>query len=210
MKELLRLLILFGFITGILSCNESNSTQRAKPESMGLALTADTICTPADASSLDMTVIPQDETLWCWAACTEMIVEKLKDTIIRQCAEATRTRTDQADCCTSPDGCNATGWPDFHPHGLDSKTTEERALTMEEIKNQIDCNKAPIAYAINYMASEGGHMLVIDGYKSQNGTDSIFVLNPQGGGSYRLLSYAEYLSGYGYVHYKDIYDIKKQ
>ena len=185
-------------------------------------------CTPNPNSSiLNMTVIPQEEDLWCWAACGEMVMEKLRGNIM-QCDEANR-RFGRSDCCPPrgrprPSACNNTGWPQFDKYNLKADTTFCQALSWEEIKKQIDCKKKPFCWTlrwtddtsecgdINSGTDTSGHMMVISGYKRENGDSLVKVLDPdpKGTGNTFWISYSRYVCGPGYGHWNNFYNIRKK
>jgi hypothetical protein len=184
-------------------------------------------CTPnPDSSTLNMTVIHQEEGNWCWAACGEMVMEKLKRANIDQCDEANR-RLGRNDCCPPPgiprpSACNKTGWPQFESYDLKADTTFCQALSWEDIKKQIDCKKKPFCWTmrftddtsecgdINSGTDTSGHMMVISGYKiDENGVNVLKVLDPDDSSAF-FINYSQYVCGPGYGHWNDFYNISKK
>ena len=230
MNEIKKILLPIIVLSLLSSCNSGNSTRPNDPsidstdsirpidtkgniriDSGWTDLRPSATCTPANSSDLLMTVIPQRAKLWCWAACGEMAMEKMKDTSIVQCDEVIRQYPKKGNCCDSslPENCIVGGWPDFDGYGFNFNTTRNEALSWEEIKNQIDCQKAPICGTWHYNMG-GGHMVVVSGYRTENGINQVFILNPKGSGSVRWLPYIKYVSGFSYTHWDDFYNIKKK
>jgi len=187
-------------------------------------------CTPnPDSSTLGMTVIAQEETLWCWAACGEMVMEKVRGRNIDQCDEANR-RFGMNDCCPPrgrprPSACNQTSWPEFDKYDLRADMTICRALSWEEIKKQIDCKKKAICWTLRWTDDDGecgdihngtdtaGHMMVIFGYKIKENGDSVLkVLDPSpvSVGSTFQIKYSQYVCGPGYGHWNDFYNLRRR
>lgn len=169
-------------------------------------------CTPdANIGSVATTLRPQQTNMWCWAASGEMCMDFL-GTDVSQCDEANK-RFGRSDCCNSPvpAGCVNGGWPEFAKYGFTANVTSDAALSFDEIKKQIFCKSAPIAYSWHWNGG-GGHMMVIHGYVVIDGTQYVSVQDPWAPnvGNARIVSYDSYVSGTGYTHWNDYYDIKKQ
>lgn len=156
---------------------------------------------------LNVTLRPQEENFWCWAASGEMVMEKLGATIT-QCDEANK-RFRREDCCNSPDDCDRGGWPQFEKYGYTSDTTNNEALSWEDVKKQIDCRRVPFCVTWRWVGN-GGHMMVISAYKSINGENQVKLINPLpvGTGSSRWIRYSEYVSGPDYTHWDDFFNIR--
>lgn len=171
----------------------------------------DPACTPnPNGRILSMTLRAQEAKLWCWAACGEMIMEKLGATIF-QCDEANQN-FGRTDCCDSPTpgACDRGGWPEFKKYGFEADTTHSAALTWEEVKKQIDCMKTPFCATWKWDEG-GGHMMVISAYKIESGINYVKLRNPLpvGIGASRWIRYTDYVSGWGYTHWDDFYNIRR-
>ena len=168
-------------------------------------------CTPdANIGSVATTLRSQQTSMWCWAASAEMSMDFL-GTDVTQCDQANK-RFGRTDCCNSsvPDNCVNGGWPEFIKYGFTSDITSNAPLSFDEIKKQIYCNKAPIAYSWHWNGG-GGHMMVIHGYAVIDGNQFVSVQDPWAPnvGSSRITSYNTYVSGSGYTHWNDYYNIRK-
>jgi hypothetical protein len=169
-------------------------------------------CNPPNYKNLSMTLRPQEKSNWCWAACGEMVMEKLGATIT-QCDEA-KKRFGRADCCNSPfpGDCNKGGWPEFEKYGFTADSTNHEELTWEEVKGQIGCLKTPFCATWKRISVNEGHMVVISGYKITNGIKYVRMRNPLpvNQGSSRWIRYTYYVSHSPYEHWNDYYNIKKR
>lgn len=168
-------------------------------------------CNPdPNIGSLGVTLRSQQTSMWCWAASGEMCMDFL-GTNVTQCDEANK-RFGRSDCCNSsvPNACVNGGWPEFNKYGFSSSVTSNAALSFDEIKNQIYCVKSPIAYSWHWSGG-GGHMMVIYGYTVIEGIQYVSVHDPWAPnvGNSRIMRYSAYVSGSGYTHWNDYYNIKK-
>ena len=168
-------------------------------------------CTPdPNIGSVATPLRSQQTSMWCWAASGEMSMDFL-GTDVSQCDQANK-RFGRTDCCNSPvpNACVNGGWPEFTKYGFTSNITSNAALSFEEIKSQIYCRKSPIAYSWHWNGG-GGHMMVINGYAVIDGNQYVSVQDPgpPNVGSARITSYNTYVSGSGYTHWNDYYNIKK-
>jgi hypothetical protein len=173
---------------------------------------ADHSCTPnPNGADLNMMLSPQEANFWCWAASSEMVMEKLGEAIT-QCEEANK-RFGREDCCNLPfsENCDCGGWPRFARHGFIAERTDDAALSWEGVKQQVECWKAPFCVTWRWIEG-GGHMMVISAYKTVDGENMVKLTDPLpvGIGAVRWISYSEYLQGPGYTHWDDFYNIRKR
>ena len=211
--------ILFPIIILIIlsSCTNSPSNDTSNSDTIDTSRTLPVdsiVCTPdSTVSDLEMTLKPQEQNFWCWAACAEMVMEHLSDTdTITQCVEANK-QFGREDCCSSPtsDSCDRPGWPQFEKYGYDADTTFDEALSWEDVKKQIDCKKSP--FCVTWKWDEGGgHMMVASAYKKidEDSLVKIYDPLPVGTGTPQWVRYSEYVSGPGYTHWDDFFNIKKR
>lgn len=177
-------------------------------------------CTPnPDSSILPKKVIAQKEDAWCWAACGQMVMH------ILQCVQANK-QLNMDTCCHQPrHTCDQGGR--FKPglYGFDADSTlDGQAISWEEIKNQIDCQRKLICASWRYTFDDvpcsdrdidpdtSGHLIVISGYKIDNGDSLVKILDPdpKGIGSTYTQRYSEFICGHGYAHWKDFYNVRKR
>lgn len=165
-------------------------------------------CTPEAINTQPVPLRAQETSMWCWAASGEMCMDFL-GTDVSQCDEANK-RFGRTDCCTNPGGCVIGGWPEFDKYNFTFSRTSNTALTWDQLKEQIYCKHKPVAYSWHWSGG-GGHMMVARGYVTLNGVDHVYINDPWAPnvGDQRIITYAAYVSGSGYTHWDDFYDITK-
>ena len=168
-------------------------------------------CNPEPIKTLPVTLRPQETDMWCWAASGEMCMDFL-GTDVQQCDEANK-EFGRSDCCHSPvpNDCVNGGWPEFDKYGFTFSRTSNTALTFDQLKEQIYCRNKPVAFSWHWN-NGGGHMMVVRGYVTLEGTNWVYISDPWAPnvGDQRLITYAAYVSGPGYTHWDDFYDITKK
>jgi hypothetical protein len=173
-------------------------------------LSAGCACTPEPMATVASPLRGQETGVWCWAASGEMCMDFL-GTDVSQCDEANK-RFGRTDCCNSPRpaACVNTGWPEFEKYGFTYDRTSNTALTWAQLKEQISCKKKPFAFSWHWN-DKGGHMMVVKGYAEVPGTNWVYYDNPLpvGTGAHEFKTYALWVSGPGYTHWDDFYNISK-
>jgi len=173
-------------------------------------------CVPnPNRKELRTPLILQEQDLWCWAASGQMVMTAFKMSI-SQCNQA-NTYFNREDCCLNPDRCDATGLPPFNQFGLETDSTECGALSWQDLKTEIGCRKKPFCVSWRdtddpTLTDTAGHMMVVSGYKRQDGEDWVKVLDPA---DVRVtepawILYSEYVRGSGYEHWDDYYNIRRK
>ncbi len=148
--------------------------------------------------------------MWCWAASGEMAMEFL-GTAVDQCDEANK-RFGRTDCCNSPTpaACVVGGWPEFDKYGFTFQKTDDAPLSWDQIKDEVYCKKKPFCVTWHW-AGGGGHMMVSPAYCEVGGIRFVTIDDPLpvATGSQRTITYARYVSGPGYTHWDDYYNVSK-
>lgn len=168
------------------------------------------VCTPSASDVLAVALRPQETDMWCWAASGEMVME-FHGASIRQCDEA-NSRFGRSDCCNTPvtGSCVVGGWPEFDKHGFRFSRTSNAALSWDVAREQINCKKRPFAFTWAWNGG-GGHMMVAIGYSTVGGQRYVTVNDPWAPnvGDQRIITYDAYVSGNGYSHWDDYYDVTR-
>jgi hypothetical protein len=132
-------------------------------------------------------------------------------TDVTQCDEANK-EFGRSDCCNSPTpgACIQGGWPEFNKYGFTFTRTSNTALTWDQVKDQVSCKGKPFAFSWHWSGG-GGHMMVVRGYKTESGTNYVYVNDPWAPniGTVSYKTYTAYVSGSGYTHWDDFYNINK-
>jgi chitodextrinase len=173
-------------------------------------------------SGLDVTLYPQIESNWCWAASGEMVMTFL-GAPVEQCAEA-NDLAGRTDCCTSAtseaNACNVTGWPDWTFWGFKySATTDGTALTFAQLQAEIAARR-PVGFSWHWSSGGGHYMVAIGAEVDENGVEWVTVNDPWSPnvGEQVVLTYEDYVSGpagvdatatTSYTHWLDQYGIAK-
>jgi hypothetical protein len=152
------------------------------------------------SNPLPVPLIAQETDFWCWAACAQMIM-RYKGRDVSQVDQASKRFGTDCGIDPTPLECLEPGWPDFQAWGFHAESTGP-ALTMEQIKDQIDANM-PVAFAV--LRQSGYHMRVAIGYDVSN--ETVLVHDPEGEGSTYLVSHDEYVGDPG--HHVDYYNIRE-
>jgi hypothetical protein len=168
-------------------------------------------CNPPDnIGSQAVSLRPQETSMWCWAASGEMVMEFL-GVAIQQGDEANK-RFGRTDCLNSPvpSACVQGGWPEFDKYGFKFQRTSNTPLSWDAVKSQIYCGKKPFAFSWHWTGG-GGHMMVVTGYATLNGTHYVSVNNPWAPnvGDQYLTTYDNYVSGSDHTHWDDFHDVTK-
>jgi len=175
-------------------------------------------CNPEIIGNVPNNLAPQQTNNWCWAATTQMLAKHVGITV-SQCDLANH-RLGKNNCCNfqnegsscpKTNVCNKPGWLELDFAGL---TFEEDpiALSWERIRSQIFCSKKPMGYAYG-QKDVVGHVLVIKGYVTLNGTNYVVLNDPWSPcmGAERLITYDEYRDPAGAkTHWNTWYNIAKK
>jgi hypothetical protein len=197
-----------GLLALVYGCSDTGSGERiASPPEEG----APAVVAQLTANSLDVEPRTQKASKWCWAASGEMVMDFLGKDLgidVNQCSQAD-LHFDRHDCCseTIPSGCDNGGWPKFHENGFDSKRKTKTALSMSDLRQQIDAGR-PVGVSWEETGG-GGHMVTVIGYVTTNGVDNVEIIDPFSA-DYFLITYEAYVDGQGYTHWDDFYDITKR
>ena len=152
---------------------------------------------------LDVRLVGQETSMWCWATVTQMSTEFTGSAKVRQCAEA-NTRFTRTDCCATPANCVFGGWPEYAKWGFNSvQTADFVPLTWAQLKAEINANR-PVNFSWGWTAG-GGHIMVANGFYESGATQNVWVSDPWpvGTGATRWIPYTEYVQGADHVHWKD-------
>ncbi|HTA76791.1 MAG TPA: hypothetical protein VK791_06515, partial [bacterium] len=187
------------------------------------------------SASVPLTLQGQQESEWCWAACSSMEMSFF-GVNITQCSQATAEYG--TNCCVAnqcdyyADGvvCNpyAGGVVDIGSYGFNALGSCEggfpntgTTLTFAQIQDQIYCQKKPYIFAWNWDGG-GGHVLVVVGYTTDPVQGQMVEVDdplPDCQGANRFMTYGDYVGetngvyytsdpdGGAHSHQCDIYDV---
>lgn len=168
-------------------------------------------CTPQDNLTLSVPLRAQQTSYWCWAASGQMVMNFLGGSVV-QCDEASKN-FGRSDCCNTPTpgNCIQGGWPQPDKYGFTADHTTDAALTWDQVRNQIYCQKKPFAFSWHW-TGDGGHMMVAIGYSTVGANQYVEVNNPwpPNVGDHYTHTYADYVSGLDHTHWDDYYNFTKK
>lgn len=150
-------------------------------------------CTPdPTASTVAVTLHPQETNVWCWAACTQMITEFLGHG--RTQCDLANQRFGQTNCCdgscdNKTDACTQGGWVMFTESGFSYTDPGGTPLPWDTITACISCKRQPTDLIDGPLSGGMGHCRVIYGYVVIDGTKYLLIKDPWApcvGNSYAL------------------------
>jgi hypothetical protein len=174
-------------------------------------------CKPELIGNIPNTLRSQETNNWCWAATTQMLAQHF-DITVSQCDLANH-RFGKDNCCSPQNAgsscpktadCNQAGNLELDYVGLKFNVSTA-PLSFADLQRQIFCSKKPMAYA--YGGTGIGHVLVIKGYFTVNGTNYLVLNDPWSPcvGAERAITYEEYADPTGApTHWDTYYDLAKK
>jgi hypothetical protein len=176
-------------------------------------------CNPPENASVYAAEVPkklQEASYWCWAAAAEMVLAHFS-VAAPQCEQANK-RFGLTQCCDAAGRkaaspldakCDNGGWPQFENYGYTAQQiTDKKALTWEQIGQQISCRNQPFAFSWEERGG-GGHMMVAVEYQTVGTSRLVCRHNPEADSptsSFGCIPYDEYDGGKEYTHWNDYYD----
>lgn len=142
--------------------------------------------TPLGGADLQIDLIYQEQTQWCWAACMEMVFRKNGDLTTTRCKIA-NAAFDLQGCCSSPSSslCNkpcpitniGTEWQRWGYNSMFNAV----AIAFNALKFDLDSGR-PVEVGIKW-GGGGGHAILITGWNEQNSVGYLTVNDPTYGKS---------------------------
>lgn len=183
------------------------------------AILIQSCCTPSTAiGSVNNTLRPQETSMWCWAAVTQMIAQN-EGLSVTQCDLANH-RFGKTNCCDfnapgiscpKTDDCRTPGWLELDFAGVKFSTSDS-GLSLAELRKSIYCSKDVLGYAYG-TPGVVGHVVIVKGYVNIAGTDYVVLNDPWSPcvGSERVITYDEYTDPSGSpTHWKTWYKTSKK
>jgi hypothetical protein len=129
---------------------------------------------------LQVPYYPNDETEWCWAACSQMMGSLFLNKLIDQCTFAAAAFP-TANCCQNRDACNVTlptadmgqvfavinKVPNYVP----------TCISFAELQEQIGEKQLPVQVGFQWNDG-GGHVAVVCGVSDQGTDQQVYVNDP--------------------------------
>jgi len=172
-------------------------------------------------TQLNIPVVGQTMSNWCWAASQQMAAG-WSGVSLPQCSLA-NSATGRNDCCNAspPAACNTGGCFSLTSWGFSETALWQRncggltatgnaALSFAQLTAEFAANR-PVAYAWSWTGGGGHEMEAVGAWTTSSGQQWVVINNPipQGVGAKTDMLYTAWVSGPGYVHQRDTYNIKK-
>lgn len=164
---------------------------------------------------LTVSLIPQQQSNWCWAASSEMVMAYMGDDVA-QCEQANQ-ELGRSDCCSNPGPCNVTGTPTLNFNGFTWANNAvgiwlgtEGPLSFDTLVSEIQ-NARPVIFAWNW-AGGGGHVMVVIGATVREGVQWVTINDPwsPNQGDQTDITYATWVAVPGnHTHQQDYWNIKR-
>jgi hypothetical protein len=109
-----------------------------------------------------------------------------------------------------PGPCLDGGWPQPDQYGFSFRTTNRAPLAWDELRSEIYCGGRPVLFSWQWEGG-GGHVMAVVGYETRAGRNYLKIADPlpTGLGEQRVIPYEAYVSGAGYTHGDDFYEIRR-
>ena len=149
---------------------------------------------------LDIDGAEQDQNLWCWAACTQMVLRALG--IERAQCEIVSDALGVADCCSGDPPEQSLRLIQVNPEFVDflnAKVAPSQyvagALDPTTLRSRL--NSGPVAACLENATR--GHVVLVVGWHESNDADNPIILinDPQTGATARSMRYGELVLGLG-------------
>jgi hypothetical protein len=133
---------------------------------------------------------------------------------VAQCTEA-NNRFGLTSCCNNNSGnCDQGGWPEYEKYGFTADHTTDQPLSWAQVQSQIHCAKKPVAMTWHWTGGSG-HMMALRGYMIVNNVQWVVINDPLpakdlqhlAGGTLKIITYNDYVSGAYWTHWDDYYNI---
>ena len=165
-----------------------------------VAAAALALSTPARADVLKVKGVTQEQSQWCWAAVSQVVLDFYGHTA-SQCSIAEYTRQTatwhdfgKKDCCVDPtQGCNYWNYlntmkgaviPILQHFGKVSAKLSAKSMTRSQVRRQIDTFGRPFVARWGW-TSGSGHFVVVHGYTN----DMLSYMNPWYGEGFKTAKY---------------------
>ena len=151
-----------------------------------------------DARTLNVPQIAQEQTKWCWAACTEMVLHYYDNPNARQC-EFANWLFDQTQCCEDPANpacnqtCSGNDVQAVYANWNILSTLRERTVPFERLQKEIDAGR-PVEVAFEWNG-RGGHVAIVCGWDTDETGPFVRVNDPAYGSGW--VDYDELLTASG-------------
>ena len=154
--------------------------------------------------TINVPQIKQEQSNWCWAACTEMVLHYYGGTTTRQC-DFVNELFDRTECCLEPSSPNCNrpcGIQDisnlYSSKHIHNKLVD-KAVPFSKLQSEIDANR-PVEVVYFWRDwEEPGHSVIVHGWRTDGKGEFVHVNDPADSPTTMsgIVAYSELLVPYG-------------
>ncbi len=154
---------------------------------------------PTHVQTLGVCQIEQEQNLWCWAACAEMVLRYYDICHVRQCDFA-NWLFKQTHCCTEPSsaecnrGCFVHDVSSLYLQWNIRSTFIGGMVPFSVLQAEIDAGR-PVEIGFLWKEQGIAHVVLISGWHTDGTEEFVHVNDPNNG--FQFLTYAELQTAYG-------------
>ena len=154
---------------------------------------------PTHVQTLGVCQIEQEQNLWCWAACAEMVLRYYDIGHVRQCDFA-NWLFKQTHCCTEPSsaecnrGCFVHDISRLYLQWNIRSTFIGGMVPFSVLQAEIDAGR-PVEIGFLWKEQGIAHVVLISGWHTDGTEEFVHVNDPNNG--FQFLTYAELQTAYG-------------
>ena len=148
--------------------------------------------------------IKQEQSNWCWAACTEMVLRYYEDSAVRQCEFANKL-FNRTECCLEPSSpdcnrpCEMRDISSLYSSKNISSEFVDKAISFSKLHSEIDANR-PVEVAYFWRDwGKPGHLVIVCGWRIDGQEEFVYVNDPADSPTTMsgIVAYSELLAPYG-------------
>ncbi len=153
-----------------------------------------------NAKIINVPQIKQEQSNWCWAACTEMILCYYGESGIQQC-ELANELFGKSECCSNPASpdcnqpCNIEDVSNLYSSKCIHSEFVGKNVAFSKLQSELDADR-PIEVFFSWKNKETGHLVIIRGWRIVDTEEFVHVNDPKDKAS-RIVAYSELLNAYG-------------
>ena len=146
--------------------------------------------------------IKQEQSNWCWAACTEMILRYYGKSGIQQC-ELANELFNQSECCLNPASrkcnkpCDIEAVSNLYSRKCIHSEFVDKNVPFSKLQSELDADR-PIEVFLSWKNKKTGHLVIIRGWRIDDKEEFVHVNDPKDSesGASRIMTYSELLNNY--------------
>ena len=151
---------------------------------------------------IDVPQIAQEQTNWCWAACTEMVLRYSGELAVQQC-ELANELFGRFDCCSEPSNpecnkpCEIEDISTLYSRKNIQSQFVDKNVPFSTLQSEIDADR-PVEIVFYQRKEQRGHLVIVRGWHTIEAEEFVHVNDPKDSTSAsRIVAYSELLDAYG-------------